>query len=60
MGIAILRADVVEADLEAGALVPVLDAYNPLEIPVYAVYPDRAQLRTVVTAFIDYVSERLG
>lgn len=59
MGIAILRADVVRADLDANTLVPVLDAYNPLSIPVYAVYPDRAQLRTVVTAFIDYISEHL-
>lgn len=59
LGIAILRSDVVQPDLDAGALVPVLDAYNPLQIPVYAVYPERAHLRAAVVAFIDYIAERL-
>ena len=60
LGVAILRAEVVQPDVDAGALVPVLDAYNPLVVPVYAVYPERSHLRAAVTAFIDYVSEHLG
>jgi DNA-binding transcriptional LysR family regulator len=60
LGVAILRAEVVQPDVGAGALVPVLDAYNPLVVPVYAVYPERSHLRAAVTAFIDYVSEHLG
>lgn len=59
LGVAILRAEVVQPLLAAGVLVPVLDAYNPLVVPVYAVYPERAHLRAAVTAFIDYVSDRL-
>jgi DNA-binding transcriptional LysR family regulator len=60
LGVAILRAEVVQPDVDAGALVPVLDAYNPLVVPVYAVYPERSHLRAAVTAFIGYVSEHLG
>lgn len=60
LGVAILRAEVVQPDVDAGALVPVLDAYDPLVVPVYAVYPERSHLRAAVTAFIDYVSEHLG
>ena len=59
LGVAILRAEVVQRCMDAGALVPVLDAYNPLVVPVYAVYPERSHLRAAVTAFIDYMSERL-
>ena len=46
--------------LDAGELVPVLEAYNPLKVPVYAVYPERLHLRTAVTAFIDHGAERMG
>ncbi len=60
LGIAILRAEVVGADVDAGALVPVVAAYNPLVVPVYAVYPERSYLRAAVTAFIDHVTEHLG
>lgn len=60
LGVAILRDDVARPFLDSGALVPVLDAYNPLEVPVFAVYPERAHLRAAVTAFIEYVGERLG
>lgn len=59
LGVAILRAEVVAPDVDSGRLVPVLDAYNPLEVPVYAVYPERSHLRAAVTAFIDYVGEHL-
>lgn len=60
LGVTILRAEVVSHDVDVGALVPVLDAYNPLVVPVYAVYPERSYLRAAVTALIDYVSEHLG
>ena len=36
---------------------PVLDAYSPLVVPVYAVYPERSRLHAAVTAFIDFASE---
>ena len=60
LGVAILRAEVVQPDVDAGALGSVLDAYNPLVVPLYAVYPERSYLRAAVTALIDYVSEHLG
>jgi DNA-binding transcriptional LysR family regulator len=59
LGVAILRAELVRPLLDAGALVPVLEAYNPLHVPVYAVYPEKTHLRAAATAFIDYVRERL-
>lgn len=59
LGIAILRAEVVGPLTESGGLMPVLAAYNPLVVPVYAVYPERAHLRAAVTAFIDYVERHL-
>ncbi len=59
LGIAILRDDVVAAELAAGRLVPALDAYNPLTVPVFAVYPERAWLRAAVTAFIEHVTAGL-
>ncbi|MCB9603055.1 MAG: LysR family transcriptional regulator [Sandaracinus sp.] len=60
LGVAILRAEVVQSDVDSGVLVPVLDAYDPLVVPVYAVYPERSHLRAAVTAFIDYVSKHLS
>ncbi|MEZ4458125.1 MAG: LysR family transcriptional regulator [bacterium] len=60
LGIAILRADVVQPSIDSGQLQPVLQAYNPLSIPLFAVYPERSHLRAAVTAFIDYVSAQLN
>lgn len=59
LGVAILREEVVRPSIDEGALVPVLDAYDPLVVPLYAVYPERAHLRAAVTTFIEHVSERL-
>jgi DNA-binding transcriptional LysR family regulator len=41
-------------------LVAVIDAYDPLPVPLYAVYPERAHLKPAVTAFIEYVGAALG
>ena len=60
LGVAILRSEVVQPDVDSGALIPVLKAYNPLVVPLYAVYPERSHLRAAVTAFVDYVSKHLG
>jgi LysR family transcriptional regulator for bpeEF and oprC len=57
LGVAILPRALLETDLRAGALVSVLDAYNPLVVPLFAVYPERSHLRAVITAFIEFVSE---
>lgn len=57
LGIGILPRGLVEPDRAAGALVSVLDAYDPLEVPLYAVYPDRKLLPAAVRVFIDYAAE---
>lgn len=58
LAIAILRKEVVDAHMADGSLVPVLDGYNPLDVPLYAVYPERAHLRAAVSAFIEHVAAR--
>lgn len=60
LGVAILREDAVADAVAAGALLPVLDAYNPLRIPLFAVYPERAYLRPAVVAFIEHVRDALS
>lgn len=60
LGVAILRANLVREDLARGTLAPALDAYNPLRIPVYAVYPARAYLRPAVVALMEHLRAALG
>ena len=60
LGVAILSAPLVRADLDAGRLVTMLSTYDPLVVPLYAVYPGRLYLRGVVKAFIAFVEERFG
>lgn len=55
LGIAILPKELIDDDLQNGNLVSVLDAYNPLNVPLFAVYPDRAHLKASVTAFMEHV-----
>jgi DNA-binding transcriptional LysR family regulator len=59
LGVAILREELVRADLASGSLAVALEAYNPLVVPVFAVYPERAHLRAAVTAFIHYIEAHL-
>jgi len=61
MGIARLARFHVEADIKAGRLVPVLDAFNPGDIePIHAVFVGHGgQLPARVRAFLDYLVERV-
>ncbi len=59
-GIAILSPPRVLDDLRAGRLVKVLDAYDPLRVPLFAVYPDRVHLRAPVKAFVEHVAAHFG
>jgi len=45
----------VREDLEAGRLVTVLDAYEPNDQGIFAVYPHRRHLSGKVRAFVDYM-----
>ena len=59
MGIARLARFHVEADIAAGRLVPVLEAFNPGDIePIHAVFVGHGgQLPARVRAFLDYLVE---
>lgn len=58
LGVAILAPHLVAEDRAAGRLVSALAAYDPLRVPLYAVYPDRAYLRGAVTRFLAFVATR--
>lgn len=60
MGIAILPRALVGEHLERGALLTVLDAYAPLTVPLYAVYPDRTLLPATVRVFIEHMQRTFG
>ncbi|SEI19837.1 LysR family transcriptional regulator [Tardiphaga sp. 37S4] len=59
MGLARLARFHVEADIKAGRLVPVLEAFNPGDIePIHAVFVGHGgQLPARVRAFLDYLVE---
>ncbi|MGM4892935.1 LysR family transcriptional regulator [Tardiphaga sp. 839_C3_N1_4] len=59
MGVARLARFHVEADIKAGRLVPVLEAFNPGDIePIHAVFVGHGgQLPARVRAFLDYLVE---
>ncbi len=50
----------VEPDIQAGRLVPVLEAFNPEDIEeIHAVYAGHDHLAVRIRAFIDFLAERL-
>lgn len=59
-GVAVLPAALVDDDLGAGRLVTVLDAYDPLQVPVYAAFTDRRFLPAATVALLDHLAEALG
>lgn len=59
-GVAVLPQGMARPAIEEGRLVAVLEAYNPLVVPLFAVYPERAHLRASVAAFIDVVAGHFG
>lgn len=61
LGIARLGRFHVAADIAAGALVPVLEEYNPGDLePISAVYIGGGQIPRRVRAFIDHMAETLA
>jgi len=60
-GLAILSTWHVDADIEAGRLVPItLEDAEPKELGIWAVYPTRRQILPKVRVFVDAVRERLS
>ncbi|APR80718.1 Transcriptional regulator, LysR family protein [Minicystis rosea] len=61
VGIARLGLFHVAADIESGALVPLLEAYNPGDLEmIHAVYVGGGQIPRRVRAFIDHLAEALA
>ena len=60
IGIAYVFARQVQADLDAGRLVPVLPACWPAFTGFHLYYPTRKQMPAKLRAFIDYCIEQLA
>lgn len=59
MGIALLPATLIRADLRSGLLVPVLPHYQRTSHGLHVLYPSRQHLPLAVSAFIGLVMEKL-
>ena len=60
LGLTLLPSFIVGADIQAGHLVPVLDAYVEQKLSLFAVYPTARHLSPKVRAFVDFLTERFG
>lgn len=60
LGLAMLPTFIVGAALEAGSLVPVLQAYQLPSAKVFAVYPQHRQGSVLVRLLIDYLKDSLA
>lgn len=60
LGIAIVPAPMVAADLDAGRLEQVLGNYRLPATGIYIVYPSRRHLSAATRAFIAFAAERVG
>jgi DNA-binding transcriptional LysR family regulator len=57
-GIVFEPAFIVGPDVRAGRLVPLLQDFEPPNIPIYAVYPSRKHLSAKVRLFVEFLIER--
>ena len=60
LGATFLPDHICRAHIDAGRLVVVHDEYDPFEVPLYAVYPDRRYMPAALDAFLRLAAERLG
>lgn len=58
-GIIRVLSDQVESYLESGALVRLLQAFQPLPMPASLVYPSHRQVPLKLRAFLDFATTRL-
>jgi DNA-binding transcriptional LysR family regulator len=56
-GIILQPLFIVDEELKAGRLVPVLPQYRAAELGIYVVYPSRQHLSTKVRALVDFLSQ---
>jgi DNA-binding transcriptional LysR family regulator len=57
LGIVFEPAFMVGPEVRAGRLVPLLQAFEPAPLPIYAVYPSRKHLSAKVRLFVDFLVE---
>ncbi len=58
-GITLTPTFVVGADIRAGRLKAVLTDYQPREVSIYAVYPQRKHLSPKIRAFVDFLAGQI-
>ena len=59
-GIVFEPAFIVGPDVRAGRLVPLLQDFTPLPVPIYAVYPSRKHLSAKVRSFVEFLVARFA
>src|SRR3954468_3950629 len=59
-GIGLLPTFIAGAELDSGALTPVLKDFNAPEIALYAIYPPTRHLSSKVRLFIDFLVDRFS
>ncbi len=57
-GIALLPTYLAAPLIADGRLVPLVTAYQPMELSIYAVYTSRKHMPTALRAMLDYLAER--
>ncbi|NJL46391.1 MAG: LysR family transcriptional regulator [Leptolyngbyaceae cyanobacterium SM2_5_2] len=60
LGIVMLPGFIVAGDLQTGQLQPVLTAYQPLKIGIYALYPVNRHLSAKVKVLTEFLRQRLS
>jgi DNA-binding transcriptional LysR family regulator len=60
LGYVYLPTFIVGADLQAGSLVSVLDAFLPENVAISALYPHARHLSPTVRVFVDFLAARFG
>ena len=56
MGLAVLPTFMIASDLVAGRLVPVVPAFVPLRLGIYAMYPQGKRVPAKTRAFVDHLA----
>lgn len=59
-GIVFEPAFIVGPEVRAGRLVPLLQDFEPLPVPIYALYPSRKHLSAKVRRFVEFLIERFS
>jgi DNA-binding transcriptional LysR family regulator len=59
-GIVFEPAFIVGPEVRAGRLVPLLQDFEPLPVPIYALYPSRKHLSAKVRRFVEFLIERFA